>query len=162
MAGTKIKKLMTIDPGLSGTGYSVWHNDTLILCRQIIPENNLTMEDKAKVIKKMLIEAINYRRIDHVAIEYPKVFGGATNMAIAMRGDIVKLAWFVGYICGAIVTNRCVTYELVPVNTWKGQLPKSVIENRVRKIFPDPENKLSIKGHAIDAVGIGLFLKGKM
>lgn len=162
MAATKFKKILTIDPGLSGTGYAYFYEGQLKICRQIIPDPKMTMEDKAFTIKTMILQAIAYFDIEEVFIEYPKVFGGATNYAIAMRGDIVKLAWLVGYLCGAMRTSKKTRYTLLPVNTWKGQLPKNVVENRVRKVYPVSNDKMKIEGHAIDAVGMGLYLQGKL
>ncbi|GAH42403.1 unnamed protein product [marine sediment metagenome] len=51
---------------------------------------------------------------------------------------------------------------LVPVNEWKGQLPKPVVVRRVRQVLGklEDEQGKTIATHAIDATGIGLWVKG--
>lgn len=94
-------------------------------------------------------------------IEWPSFFASAVGHAAAARGDLVKLTFGAGFVCGQLRREFGCLIEPIPVNDWKGQLPKSVVIGRIRKILgKDACRKLGIKSHAWDAVGIGLYAKG--
>lgn len=79
---------------------------------------------------------------------------------VARRGDLVKLVMVVGSIVG-ILSTGCYEIILIPVNRWKGQLPKDVVNKRVERFYGS-NNCKGFKTHAWDAVGIGLYYKGEM
>lgn len=77
---------------------------------------------------------------------------------VARRGDLVKLTYLVGKFSSFLPTEP-EDFILVRVVDWKGQLPKSVVARRVFKILPGLSSQ-KISDHAVDAIGIGLYLKG--
>ena len=89
-------------------------------------------------------------KIGSFYIEYPMVM----SQQIALSGNLTKLAWGVGVICGALLPLKM---TLVEVKKWKGQLPKEIVAKRIDKRLPG----LNIESHAYDAIGIGLFMKGE-
>jgi hypothetical protein len=93
--------------------------------------------------------------ITRVYIEMPAFFESSEGAMVARKGDLVKLTWFVGLLCGMFYP---IPTELIEVNKWKGQLPKEVVERRIKKIDPAYHN---LKSHSYDAVGIGLYVKGE-
>lgn len=148
-------KKLTVDPGIIGTGYAVWARDwSLISWGQIQPRKDRTLEQRSSLILSTLKMLIMKYTAMELYIEYPAVFSGKLGIAIAKRGDIVKLAFVTGIICG-ISWKR---FNLVPVNKWKGQLPKEVVKKRINKIFPN----YVLKDHEYDAVGLGLYLRGDL
>lgn len=91
-----------------------------------------------------------------VYCEFPQFFSSAGGQMCAARGDLAKLTFLVGRIAESCYHHQ-VKFVPVEVNTWKGQLPKEVVEKRVC-------NKLGIRhgkitSHAMDAVGIGMWAK---
>lgn len=145
---------ITVDPGITGTGWATWNAKWKLLSNGVItaPGKYSFEEKTTHIANKLYAVRCKYSTLK-LFIEYPAVFGGASGQMVAMRGDIVKLAWFVGYVCAHIDIP---VFELVPVIKWKGQLPKSVVIHRIKKLLPG----VNAKSHDWDAIGIGLYKKG--
>lgn len=85
-----------------------------------------------------------------VVIEQPEIFLGGRGQAAANSGDVLKLCATAWSIRQAFVDDGR-EVMMVPVRTWKGNLPKSVTAARMRKHW-------GWKGedhNESDAVGIG-------
>lgn len=103
--------------------------------------------------------------IRNIYIEWPSFFGGsARGYASAARDDIVKLSIATGYIIAWLEKcrgGRPGEIIPVPVRNWKGQLPKDVVIQRIKKLLGTAAcYRLGVKTHAYDAIGIGLYAKG--
>lgn len=102
-----------------------------------------------------------------VTCEFPEFQTSASRSMGWMRGDLQKLTYLVGAI-GYMTYARLAEknhpgslFEPVPVSQWKGQLPKTVVESRIRDTLGNRVcERLDIKTHAWDAVGIGLWRLG--
>ncbi len=102
-----------------------------------------------------ILEGTN--QIEEAIIEYPQFFGSdATGQASARKGDLVKLAIACGMI-GGTAYDRGIKIAWAAVKDWKGQLPKRIVENRIRELLG---LGVTYKDHEWDAVGIGLWSKG--
>ena len=145
---------MTIDPGISGTGWAVWSREWKLKSFGISTCSNGEWKEKMEEIGIQLNEVIKKHRVSCAHIEEPRKFQGVFGNMVADKGDLVKLSIFVGFLTGYL-NVRAVGY--VPVIVWKGTLSKKIVEERVKKIFPN----LNVKSHAIDAIGIGLYLRGQ-
>lgn len=71
--------------------------------------------------------------------------------------DLIK----VSFTSGLISAHFCDVFQ-VPARDWKGQVPKSVTELRVKEAVPHVEKLLkdvraSKRNHVYDAIGIGLW-----
>ena len=144
-----MKRKITIDPGIGGSGYAVWNEDwSLSKWGEIMPIGKTDFE-KLDSITSVLRVIARTNKVEDVYIEYP-----ATMRAdIAMSGALTKLGFGAGVLIGSLLPRR---FELVSVRTWKGNLPKEVVAKRVQRAFP----AYTIDGHAYDAIGVGLFLRG--
>lgn len=91
-------------------------------------------------------------------VEYPTFFDTAGGHTSARRGDLVKLCIATGWICGVLDHHR-VPIQLVRPVQWKGQLPKPVVNARIREIY-GLSPQAGWKSHDWDAVGIGLWAQG--
>ena len=91
-------------------------------------------------------------------VEYPSFFDTAAGTMVAKKGDLLKLTCLVGVMCGWM-ESKSVKTSLVPVNQWKGQLPKQIVTERIIRYLGEKQC-LGIKSHAWDAVGIGLHALG--
>lgn len=143
---------MTIDPGISGTGYAVWQDD-ILKDHGVITYGYGDWYCKTQAIAKKLSTYANFYKIKKAHIEYPAKFGGAGGDMVAAAGDLVKLAFFVGYTTNAL---GC-PVELVEVIKWKGQLPKEIVKQRIKKLIPN----CKATSHDFDAIGIGLYTLGR-
>ncbi len=155
---------ITIDPGVP-SGWAIWDANWNLLNYGIAKDSGSEAEDPflnwqermaqvtAEIIHHIAVMEMNLKsRVREIYIEYPSVFGGGV---AAQSGAVVKLAVMVGYIAG-----KCkVSYiEFVPVNKWKGQMPKDVVEKRVKRLLPG----CKATSHAVDAIGIALYLQGRL
>lgn len=106
------------------------------------------------------ILSVSHPVITRVYCELPQHFEGARGAAAEARGDIIKLTYMVaGY--GLVCAFKRVPFEHVPVINWKGQLSKETVEKRVRRIIgEDTFRQLNIRRDIVDAVGLGLWVKG--
>lgn len=154
---------VTVDPGLLGTGYAVWGSVDAPLHSGVLKvpsglSKKLYWTDRcfflADKFRTLLLElTVPYSEI---YIEYPKFFQSATGLASAGSGDVFKLTFLVGVLAQTVRENDRIFKEL-PVNIWKGNLPKEVIIGRIKQ-------RLGVEygNHVADAVGMGLFLRGEL
>ena len=153
---TKKKTRITIDPGATGSGWAVWDMNWKLLRNGVInPPRELEWETKAYYVVARLGDLVELFGCVEGYIEYPAFFQTHGASGVASSGALVKLAWFVGLCCGALLP--C-TIKLVTVGQWKGQLPKEVVKGRIKRILP----KVKATSHDWDAIGIGLYLKGDL
>lgn len=100
---------------------------------------------------------------DELALEWPE-FRAASAMghAAAVRDNLTQLAFAAGaHACMAFMAGHEVAVKLVRVSTWKGMLPKDVVETRIRRaIGCEAIDGTRFDSHAWDAVGIGLHALG--
>ncbi len=155
---------LSIDPGLSGTGWAEWSGPGKLTAAGVIYPNSETSDiwsEKAENITDRLLMAtkrFGKRTVHNVYIEMPQQMTNIRGLA-AQGGAVYKLAFLVGYIARAYYPA---SVHPVLVSEWKGQLPKNVVEHRIiKKLGTDLCAKLNIRTHAWDAVGIGLWAGGK-
>mgnify|MGYP001572486593 CR=1 FL=1 len=149
---------MTIDPGTNGTGFAIWNNEGILKEYGVInpPSKYTEWRERAEyVVSQLEIEIKFYSpSISSYYVEEPSFFQSTGGRVTASSGSLVKLSMLVGMIIDHF------NAKTVKVNEWKGQLPKRVVENRVKKILGKEKSK-NIKSHAFDAIGIGLYLQGR-
>ena len=98
---------------------------------------------------------------DVVAIEWPEFRSGTSKGLAAAAGDaLTKLA-----MCAGCHAEQAWSYgatpRLVPVNHWKGMLPKDTVERRIdRAVGLIAADGSKVSSHAVDAVGIGFYAMG--
>lgn len=151
-------RVLTVDPGVRGTGVAFWLPGNLpgpYYTKAIRADNRLPWLARAEEIVRHYRAVLDTVHPQHVVIEDQEVWlNSAVGAAAANRGDLVKLAQLTGML---VLAARDFGREtaLLPVRTWKGQLPKSAVNTRIRRelgeAYPD---------HVADAVGIGLHLQG--
>ena len=153
---------LTIDPGISGTGYALWSSPHWELMKTgiySVSSDKVTWEHKGHIIAQNIAILCRNYSVRKICIEFPAYFDSSSGNMVAKRGDSVKLTWMVGMICGIVYPLKPV---LVPVNNWKGQMPKDVVIRRIQKrLGVERCEELGIKSHMWDSVGVGLFASGK-
>jgi Holliday junction resolvasome RuvABC endonuclease subunit len=154
----------TVDPGLGGTGVAVWPIDEwekpyAPLCTRVLKCTKGDWVQRAKSISVDFNKMVHNYEPSKVWIEYPSYFESKHEAAV--KGDILKLAFLIGKFsasCDTLALIGSCEFIPLPVNDWKGQLSKDTVAKRVANklhcqpnLFPD---------HAMDAVGMGVYLKG--
>lgn len=106
-------------------------------------------------VQHVLTSVVGCSRLS-VFIERPMYFvNSRKSLNISESGDLFKLTVAYARIFERIHGNGVTTYNL-EINHWKGQLSKNMIKRRIEHITSQ-KYKLDIN----DAVGMGLYLKGK-
>lgn len=149
---------MSIDPGLSGSGYAIWEKDRLQKSG-VVASRAKGWREQGEQVAAELHSISRAHTVEKVFCEYPEYFQSAGGLVTARSGSLVKLAWFCGFL-NALFATEFIPFEFVEVNLWKGQLKKDIVEQRVKRILRCKTD--TIVSHAIDAVGIGLFVHGRM
>ena len=148
---------LTVDPGISGTGWALWNDQWgFVKADNIFARKRDNWVDAALEIEYELKKVIAKNHVTWGAIEFPKYFDSVGGNMIAKRGDLLKLTFLVGMLYSSF--EEC---QIVPVNTWKGNLQKEVVIGRIGNRLSQ-ETCMKLDKHMWDAVGIGLFLKGEL
>jgi len=92
---------------------------------------------------------------DLVVCEFPQYQESAGRSMGWRTGDLQRLTFLTGVFAARL--HPAEFYPVVP-SQWKGQLPKSIVEDRIRtRLGAAVCRRLKIRTHAWDAVGIGLW-----
>lgn len=168
--------MIAIDPGLDGTGWALWSNDESLTDTPHIPlavgtaraprEGELAYRcselwDKIHhqlTAERTYLPLVWRRASTYVFLEIPQHFASSARGIAAQAGAVYALAFLVGFFAAKF--QGCSVIVFTP-NEWKGQLPKEVVERRLRKKLGSSFDTLGIKTHAIDAVGIGMHAIGR-
>lgn len=155
-------KLMSIDPGLQGTGYAIWDGSTRKpfhprVCGVITAPAGPDWLKRVDQIAIQILDECRTYGVTSIICEMMEMYQTASSAMAWSKGDLQRTMMLIGTIHG-LTRKRCPTFILVPPREWKGQLPKSVTIHRVKKALgPRVCADLAIKTHAWDAVGIGLW-----
>ena len=93
-------------------------------------------------------------------IEEPQFFEGGRGIVTARGGSLVKLCLLAGMIAGRLSVTMH-TVRLVPVRDWKGSCPKDVMEPRILRKLKG-WNPVTGTTHELDAVGLGMYVRGAL
>lgn len=152
---------LSVDPGVEG-GYAVW--DTLrwellvppVECGVIAPQHG-SWEQRVNEAWDQLNAVFDvFGGITDMYCEYPMFFGAESSVATG-TGDLLKLMYHVGGIA-LLAQFKGAKFHPIPVNQWKGQVPKDAMWARIQKRYGAACPKA--RSHARDAIGIGLYVKG--
>ena len=147
---------LSIDPGVE-FGWALWKSETWHVreapedARVVIPPP-YEWQERVEYGWNELLRA--FHGVTDVYCEWPMYFGAASS-APSGTGDLLKLMFQVGGVA-RMTQELGARFHPIPVNDWKGQMPKSAVISRIKKRLPGAEYNT----HAWDAVGIGLYAKG--
>ena len=152
-----MERFLSIDPGID-FGWAMWGKgkppiltgvETAPAGKEYHQRADRTMASFNQLLERLEPEL--------VVCEWPSLMTGERGGVTVRSGSLVKLAFIVGRMAEA-TTLRHIRFELVAVNTWKGQLSKSVVEYHLNHIL-GKEVMSTIQSHAVDATGIGLWYR---
>jgi Holliday junction resolvasome RuvABC endonuclease subunit len=174
------RRILCIDPGLGGTGWSHWADDfnvrsdaaktawRLVDSGAFTPKGASLQDEVADLCKHVIALLRSYVLVEGVhsatvAVEHPQFFQGAS--ATNASGALVKLSMAAGAALAATAGFQNASPLLVPLS-WKGNLPKELCCERIKERMRRDTRYRGWCGrtsttHEIDAVGIGLFLQGR-
>ena len=156
---------MTIDPGSGGTGWAAWEESKWGECVRPRQTGVLTAtvgdwDRRADRLSLEFANQLDWWAPKIVYIELPKLMAGsASGAASASSGDLFKLTILVGRYVECCHRAALCKSVLLPVNDWKGTMSKEAVGNRV---YARLGKDVVYPNHSLDAVGMGLYLKGFM
>ena len=150
------KPLLTVDPGLGGTGWAYFTKRATVPARTGVLKapRDKPWVYRARHLSMQFACVCKRARARVVVLEFTQMFGGAVSQAAARRGNLFQLTFLTGLLaaeafrCGAVV-------ELIKPQEWKGQMDKRTVNARIKRAIGE-----TYKNHEADAVGIGLHLAG--
>lgn len=141
---------IAIDPSINFCGYATFYKGQLVDQGLIKPPPIIDdWIEKAKSVFNQIISIKNNEHLDYIVSEIPEHWGTAGFLA-RESGSIFKLT----FLCGILASYNNTVF--ITPSTWKKQLPKHVVQNRMDRIY----TQLSIKKmnhNIVDAIGIGHF-----
>lgn len=161
--------VIAIDPSVSSCGIARWRFTTWARWEKALPPEEVHLwhpPSKAKAWhEKMnwMARALDIYiaeadlPIHSVGCELPMMVRGGGEV-VANSGALVKLSCCVGAFAGVCAMHD-VEFVPVPVHDWKGQLPKTMVNRRIKKLL-GAANCREFRADIWDAVGIGLYMKG--
>ncbi|TXH19723.1 MAG: hypothetical protein E6R03_00140 [Hyphomicrobiaceae bacterium] len=155
------RNVVAVDPGLNFCGVAWFMDGGTVPTRVEVvkPTRGKDLGHRmAQVAEAVGSKGANFS--DHLVIEMPAFQSGATREMGWKTGDLQKLTLLVGYLCA----HDWGRVTLVTPFEWKGQLPKTVVMERIKRRLGAGEClRLGIERDGWDAVGIGLYaLTGKV
>lgn len=151
---------MSVDPGVSGTGVAIWKGRELKDSFSIIPRGK-SWKDKLEDLVFRIGDELDLPSFLALVYEMPFIdfTSSERSMISASKQDVVKLCLGAGMIAGAFLSwaPNAHLYP-IPVQEWKGQVPKSVHQKRLQKRFRllglKPQTNTT---HEADAIGLGIY-----
>jgi hypothetical protein len=136
-------KVLGIDPGLRATGVAIWDGKRMV-AKTIRPKGRDLQGRIQQLLNRMPLIAVKV-----AVIEKPQVYQGALQKGDP--NDLIDLAILVGAVYGQLLAD----HVLLPTPAqWKGQAPKPVHHERIRKRVPGLGR---CSKDALDAVGLCLY-----
>lgn len=165
---------MTIDPGKAGTGIAIWDYAKFYEQREaskseeivyFTPEfhKSVFYKDETKYFEEVSSWCAMWDVQEIHCEDADLMLSSQKGSAAANTGGLIVLARFIGSLRAVAWTLDLPFYLYKPM-VWKGQLPKAVVQKRIRTYWPECPCKVNKRdeptGHDWDAVGIGYFLMG--
>lgn len=159
----KKNRLMSVDPSINNLGVAVWEihsilkQSKLVMYKLVHPERHCR-ENEFEKSWSMLTQLKQWKQtygVNRVICEVPEQWAVAGFQA-RETGSMTKLM----FVCGLLYSMRgeVEEYKLVTPREWKGQIPKRVMENRLREDYLKIGVDLAkIDDNVMDAIGIGHF-----
>lgn len=148
---------ITIDPGLTGTGWAVWRHRELVASGAVKGGEGEWYE-RASHIADSVAEAAKPYDPDQLFYELPQFI--QSRYEVNASGDLVKLTICAGMIAGRMMQRAVI--KPIRIIDWKGQLDKKLTLARIKVALTKRGSKLAgTTTHEADAVGIGLYLLGE-
>jgi hypothetical protein len=147
-----MKNVLTIDPG-KVTGWAYWKQ----LTKQKFAPKEVGTVTKDHYRELDTLINLRWMPLTCVFIEGQELRSDASSYASAKSGVLLELAQQAGWYAGICWSTHDCTVEFILPSKWKGQLSKKQLRDRVEKIAGEYFTE-----HIADAVGMGLYLVGKL
>lgn len=154
----KKERLISIDPSINNVGIAVWElPNALMMYRLLHPKVDARNNeyDKSLSILDQIKDWIKTYAVNRMILEVPAhwAVGG---FEARETGSIAKLMLVVGLLYS--MKHDLDELKIVKPHEWKGQLPKEVMENRLRDEYTAIGVDLAVLNpNVVDAIGLGHY-----
>jgi len=153
-------RMMSVDPGLGGTGISVWSGKRLESATVITAPRGEEWDVRAIWYAQAVYDKAVNEVVSDVVIEMPQYMQSAGGQLTARANSLVKLTTLVGCMLFALSDEERRVHLITPTK-WKGQLPKPAMVKRIQARIPKACARIMPMTHAWDAIGLGLYFQGR-
>jgi hypothetical protein len=164
-----VTTLVSIDPGTEETGIALYRAGALVDVDVLRVKRSVgNREQRASVMGRLAVDKVRAwcglsggGTSVRVVLEYPQVYRHGPGAEVD-PDDVLCLVLVLGHLWGTFHGVNGNALELVRPATWKGQVPKRVMNNRIIATLTKTEqqlvhDKVRSNHNAIDAVGIGVW-----
>lgn len=161
--------LVSIDPGTEETGIALYRAGALVDVDVLRVKKSVgNREQRASVMGRLAVDKVRAwcggaggGTSVRVVLEYPQVYRHGPGSEVD-PDDVLCLVLVLGHLWGTFHGVDGNNLELVRPATWKGQVPKRVMNNRILATLTKAEqqlvhDKVRSNHNGIDAVGIGVW-----
>ena len=149
--------ILTVDPGLSGTGVAIWDAELFDQGLGYPLYTHSWGRKGATPYYKLFSDLLDEYQPERVYCEGQAYMPRGAGLICAKSGALVKLSNFAGAIEGICYAHGC-DFVRVMVANWKGNRSKDKIKAMIRTKWAD----VTCTNHDWDAVGIGFYAKSAM
>ena len=154
----KKDRLISIDPSINNVCIAIWElPNTLMMHKLVHPKigQRDNEYDKSLSVLDQLKEWIQTYSVNRMILEVPEHWAVA-GFEARETGSIAKLMLVVGLIYS--LKHELDELKIVKPREWKGQLPKDVMENRLREDYSAIGIELEkLNPNVVDAIGLGHY-----
>jgi hypothetical protein len=157
-------RLISIDPSINNMGVAIWEigKKELLFNKLLHPDRACRETDFSKSVSllQQVKHWIKVYGVSKMIMEIPEHWAVA-GFEAREKGSMAKLM----FVCGmmASLVQELKEVKLVTPREWKGQLPKQVMENRLRDSYLPNVDLAKLNDNVVDAIGIGhYYLHGKV
>lgn len=148
-------RFISIDPG-QNIGLACWESRSVVYTHCFQSNSHTNWLERSNSVHEKLREFLKFKQYyGHIYCEQPKFWQSYLGLSAARHDSFAKLCFSYGRIM-QIAHQYAFKFHEVPIADWKGQLPKSLVKQRVENYFSQ-----EFPDHVTDAVGIGLYILGK-
>lgn len=141
---------MSVDPGLSGTGWALWQGKKLIGSGSLSARKG-SWEERAQSIVMSIVGLAGGAMVTRSYIEQPFIALTGKALISARSGDVVKLS-----ILNGMLVSSLPNCKQVRVIDWKGNMPKKIFNKRIKRFLDSLSYQPTTNTtHELDAIGIG-------
>jgi hypothetical protein len=161
--------LVSIDPGTEETGIALYRDGKLADVDVLRVKRSVgNREQRSSGMGRLAVDQVRAwcgpgggGTGVRVVLEYPQVYRHGAGAEVD-PDDVLSLVLVLGHVWGTFHGVNGNTLELVRPATWKGQVPKRIMNNRIVGTLSPAEqqlvhDKVRSNHNALDAVGIGLW-----
>lgn len=157
-----MSSLVSIDPGTEETGIALYRAGALVDVDVLRVKRSVgNREQRASVMGRLAVDRVVAWEAARIVLEYPQVYRHGAGAEVD-PDDVLCLVLVLGHVWGTFHAVNGNKVELVRPATWKGQVPKRAMNNRIVSTLSPTEqqlvhDKVRSNHNALDAVGIGLW-----